>query len=246
MELTNDVGPVQEYEALRTELQESRGYVFERPLLILGAVAGITAFGAEKMTEMTEFMPLLPPLITALMIYNLWSTAWRQSNSSRIVAYIGIALEAGTRDVHRRWWGWETCLKQYREKHEGEVRRKVKEKMKNKGSAKPDPLMYWEALLLLHIGIVLLALLGSFSLIFCRGLDWPWSDWPGWLWPYWPDWLYWVGLVVNLLLMSGFVCVCCKNSPTKMGWQIECESEVWESVLDELEKEYPELPGRTE
>src|SRR5215213_622285 len=83
-------GEAQEFEALRTELQEARSYVFERPLLILGvAVTGITALPSGQM----EYLALLPPLVTALMIYNLWTTANRQHSSFRIVTYIQTALE---------------------------------------------------------------------------------------------------------------------------------------------------------
>ncbi|HEV7589525.1 MAG TPA: hypothetical protein VGO40_15530 [Longimicrobium sp.] len=217
MKLSDNFGPAQEYEALRTELQESRSYVFERPLLILGAVAGITAFGADQMKD-GEYLALLPPLITALMIYNLWSTAWRQSNSSRIVAYIQTAFEERSGDS-RRWWGWETCLKEYR-KHK-EVDTCVRAKVKAEDGAKPDPLMYWKALWFLHIGIVIAALLVSCALQFSRGYVWPDL----------------VGLGVNLVLAMGFFYVCCQNRPKKMGLQIERDLKVWKEILDHLDEE---------
>jgi len=219
MELPNDFGPGQEYEALRTELQESRSYVFERPLLILGAVAGVAAFGAEKMTvDYKEYMAILPPLVTALMIYNLWSTAWRQSTSSRIVAYIQIAFEKRTVD-HGHWWGWETCLRKYREKHE-EVEACLRAKMKENCNARSDPLMYWKALWFLHIGIVTVAVLMSFALKFHR------EDVS-------PDL---VGLVVNGCLAMGFAYVCWQNRPRKMGFQIECDRKMWKKILDHLDE----------
>ena len=218
MKLPEDFGPAQEYEALRTELQESRSYVFERPLIILGAVAGIAAFGAEKMKG-GEYMALLPPLITALMIYNLWSTAWRQSTSSRIVAYIQVALEEQARDADPQWWGWETCLREYRNDHEGDVETCVRAKMK-KACARPDPLMYWEVLWFLHIVIVFVALVVSIALPFFHGCVWP-------------DLL---GLGVNPLLAAGFGYVCHQNRPKKIGFQIECERKVWKEILACLER----------
>lgn len=245
MRLANNFDPALEYQALRTELQESRSYVFERPLLILGAVAGIAAFGAEKIDAEYRYMaPFLPSLITALMIYNLWSTAWRQRTSSRIVAYIQTAFEERVQN-DGRWWGWETCLRVYRKKYwKLELKQRVLDervarlprrigwrrgwrsrwRLWCKTKRTVDPLMYWTQLWLLHIGIVFAAILGSLFIPV-----------RGWLDP--------VGFMVNSVLATWFACVCLQKHPYKMKSHIELDRKVWKKVLAYLDKHAPGVAG---
>jgi len=229
MGATSSFGPAQEFEALRTELQESRSYVFEHPLLILGvAVAGVTALGADRVKSVA----LLPPLVTALMVYNIWTTADRQYSSSRIVAYIQRALEERT-VKGGYWWGWETSLKGYRAKLEdakqkqpgGRWYKKFAERdplfqFEPERGAVADSLMYWKALWLLHIGSVLAVLLASFALAFCDGHT-SGLDLVGW-------WL-------TLVLAICFTYVCWRYRPCVMKWLIERNREVWKQVLADLD-----------
>jgi hypothetical protein len=101
----NNVGPADEYKALREELLLATKYVFERPLLILALVAA----GSRVME--TGYAILLLVLVAALLLFNFWFTFNRLSSAARIAAYVQIELEAR---AYGRWVGWETCLREYR------------------------------------------------------------------------------------------------------------------------------------
>ncbi|MCG8459848.1 MAG: hypothetical protein MI919_26510 [Holophagales bacterium] len=145
------IGPKEEYQSLRQELLESKRYVFERPLLI--AAAGIAALGAFKDVQAAP----VPLVITGLLLFNLWFTVNRLRSSSRIVAYIHLQLEG---QPLAPWCGWETSLRLYRKWLKREDAETIIQRELDR-DAVPDGLMYYPALHRLHLGIALLALIGS-------------------------------------------------------------------------------------
>jgi hypothetical protein len=82
-----------EYTSLREELLQYRRYIFERPLLIVGA--GIALSRADTS------LVVMPPLVAVLLTFNFWFTVNRLRSSARIVAYIQSALEGTGMSVDR-------------------------------------------------------------------------------------------------------------------------------------------------
>jgi len=155
MAADQQVGPREEYQSLRQELLESKRYVFERPLLI--AAAGIAALGAFRETQAAP----VPLIIAGLLLFNLWFTVNRLQSASRIVAYIQLALEP---QPHAHWRGWETSLRAYRKWMKRSDADPIISRDLDK-DAVPDALMYYPAIYQLHVGIALLAVVVSGSVL---------------------------------------------------------------------------------
>jgi hypothetical protein len=97
----------EEYRFLRQELEANKAYVFERPLLIVGAtLAGVAGLSGGQPME------ALPIVFLAVLLFNLWFTANRMVSSGRIIGYIQLVHE-GRPKVE--WIGWENALRRYRE-----------------------------------------------------------------------------------------------------------------------------------
>jgi len=97
----------QEYDALREELKINRQFVFERPLLIVGAAfAALTSIGKESMAfqALTLFFLLL-------LFFNLWFTFNRLSSNSRILGYLRVVHESDESVLRP---GWENALSLHR------------------------------------------------------------------------------------------------------------------------------------
>jgi hypothetical protein len=107
--MSNRHGPLEEFNALRQELDNTRQFVFERPLFIVTASAAAIAL-VDK-----PFFAGLPPVAVGLLLANLWFTVDRMQSLSRIAAYIEIELEPGSEEKdYGKWVGWETCLRAFR------------------------------------------------------------------------------------------------------------------------------------
>jgi hypothetical protein len=118
---------LEEYRSLRQELELNRKYVFERPLLIVGATfAGALGLSADK------FLVTLPTSFLAVLLFNLWFTANRLRSSGRIVGYLQLVHEG---EHPMGWIGWESALQRYREADY--------ERKRNRGDADDsEPLQY--------------------------------------------------------------------------------------------------------
>ena len=77
-----------EYSSLREEMLQNKGYVFERPLLIITA-AGIASIQLSGKPSVV----LLPFLLVIILSINLWFTINRLESTARIASYISVALE---------------------------------------------------------------------------------------------------------------------------------------------------------
>lgn len=210
------VGPVQEYQALRSELLDSRKYVFERPLLILTlGVAGMTALHGE-------YRALLPPFILSLVIFNFWFSVNRLLSAARIVAYIQLALEEGRAT---RWFGWETCLREYRRWTQRESREKLIDDALDRDTV-PDALTYYAPIYMLHVGVVVFALIASLAAV------------------RFGSWLSVICLATSALFGVAFARIAVRYRPAHMRTVVERNRAVWVHVLEAMSsKPGPEAPA---
>jgi hypothetical protein len=138
----NDIR-VAEYESLRQEISQNKRYVFERPLLIIGAAG----FSATQVPEHPVAL-VIPGLLVALLWLNLWFTVNRLMSTSRIVAYIALVLES-----NNNWIGWENALIRYRQYEKAKALLKQNEKNANNLNSKkqpPDSMWFYHILIWLH------------------------------------------------------------------------------------------------
>ena len=149
------VTPAQEYDTLRAELSESKKYVFERPLVIVGVGLGLLTTGA------VTYGVVLAALLSGLLLFNFWFTVNRLMSAARIVAYIQVVLESGA-----EWIGWETSLREYRIwiKTELNAKQIVEDDLKKVSAAIPDALMYYPPIYQLHIGLVIVSIIAGAAL----------------------------------------------------------------------------------
>jgi hypothetical protein len=198
------LSPAQEYDTLRDELSQSRKYVFERPLVIVGVGAALLT--AERL----QYGAALPALLTGLLLFNYWFTVNRLMSSARIVAYIQVVLEGGT-----EWRGWETSLREYRIwiKDDPEVKKQIVESELNQ-RAVPDALMYYPPIFLIHIAFVVLCLTVGFLLTINQ-----------------PNATNVTATAVLVLLVGVFVRYCWKWKPSKMRSLIERNIVIWQHAL---------------
>lgn len=198
------ISPAQEYDTLRDELNQSKKYVFERPLLIAGVgVALLTAEGVQ-------YGAALPASFTGLLLFNYLFTINRLRSASRIVAYIQVVLEGET-----EWRGWETSLREYRiwKKDNSKVEEQIMKSELNQ-TAVPDALMYYPPIYLIHIAFVTLCLIAGFLLMIKQ-----------------PNVLNIAATVVLVLLVGVFAKCCWKWRPSKMKCLIERNVVIWQHVL---------------
>jgi hypothetical protein len=94
---------IEEYKVLRQELEMNRKFVFERPLLVVGA----TLAGA-----LSPRIGLLTIPFLGVLLFNLWFTYNRLWSSARIVAYIQLVHEGISKEFE--WIGWERALMKFR------------------------------------------------------------------------------------------------------------------------------------
>lgn len=132
----------QEFSSLRTELLESKKYVFERPLLIVGiGMAGI------KILD-TPYLSFLPFVLSGLLLYNFWFTTNRLMSAARIVAYIQLEHEE---KKYGQWIGWETSLRYYRKwLNIDSEQKKLQIQSEMDKDAMPDAMMFYPPIYQLH------------------------------------------------------------------------------------------------
>lgn len=201
----NRVSPAQEYDTLREELNQSKKYVFERPLLIVGVGVALMS------TEGGEYAAVLPALLTGLLLFNYWFTVNRLMSSARIVAYIQIVLERGT-----VWEGWETSLRKYRIwlKDDPKAKKLTVERELNQ-KAVPDALMYYTPIYQIHIALVVCCLIaGSLQTVRQSNA------------------INLAATVVLVLLAIVFALYCLKWKPSRMRSLIERNIVIWNHALE--------------
>jgi hypothetical protein len=194
-----------EYQTLRDELLQSRRYVFERPLLI--AALGVAA------TNEPALVTLYPPVIAALLLFNFWFTVNRLLSSARIVSYIQVVLEEG---APGSWRGWETSLRAYRIWKRTDL--EGKEQMLDVAVAQSsvrDSLMYYPAILALHIFLVVGVVIGNLAVAVVQ-----------------PAPLTTVSAVVTGVLALVFGAYSLKWKPSRMQTMIERNRIIWKHVLE--------------
>ncbi len=148
----NSFSPAQEYDSLRAELNQSKKYVFERPLVIVGVGLALMT------TEGETCQAVLPALLAGLLLFNFWFTVNRLMSAARIVAYIQVVLEGGS-----VWEGWETSLRKYRIwiKTEPRAKQIVESELEQASAAIPEALMYYPPIYQMHIVVVVLSLIAG-------------------------------------------------------------------------------------
>ena len=205
------VDPKVEYQTLREELLQSRRYVFERPLLIVAlAVAAMS-------DRASALLPALPPLMSGLLLFNFWFTVNRLLSSSRIVAYIQLALEEGSCGP---WRGWETSLRHYRMWHKKDLAKKqrmVDEEIDH--DAVPDALMYYPPIFQLHVSLIVLAAIGSIAASVVR-----------------PGRISIACLAVTVILVLAFARYCLNWRPSKVRTLIERNRVIRGHVLRSMQQ----------
>ena len=193
-----------EYESLRQEMLQNKKYVFERPLVIIGAVG----LAAAQLSG-TPAAVTLPVLLVALLWLNLWFTANRLRSTARIVAYVGLVLEV----PEREWIGWENALRLHRVwtkthpiKDQGELIR-----LHLDPKAIPDAMMFYPILLWLHVLPVCVGIFASGL----HALAIPKAPEIG-------------GFILATLLGVGFAAICGGPfRPKRMNAMIEIQRAIW-------------------
>lgn len=118
---------IEEYKFLQGEHQKNRGYIFERPVLIISVVTFAAQFliqyqnPSNVSVNLSEHgqgiltSPLMKPImilaLVFILIFNLAFISERIKSDSRIVAYIQLFHEGG---LVPYWLGWETSLRYHR------------------------------------------------------------------------------------------------------------------------------------
>ncbi len=108
---------LEEYRFLRQEMETNRKFVFERPLLIVGATLGAAVALADK-----GGMELLPVMFLSVLTFNLWFTHNRLRSNTRIIGYLQVVHEDSPKIA---WRGWENSLQTYHKwvfRNRGKVR----------------------------------------------------------------------------------------------------------------------------
>ena len=163
MNSDQQIGPVQEYDALRQEMLVSKRYVLERPLAIAAlAVAGVQFF--DKPQHVT-----VPLAVALLTVFNFWFTVNRLQSTGRIAAYMQLVLEPPTRYP---WVGWEKSLRDYqiwlKRMPKSEVNAYVDARLHR--AAVPDAHRYYPPIYYFHAALIGFAVIAALAQL-RRGAD---------------------------------------------------------------------------
>jgi len=205
-----------EYASLRQEILQNKSYIFERPLLIVGAF-----MASVKQLSESNLAILLPPFLIFILIINFRFTANRLASNSRIVAYISAVLES--KNV-TKWIGWESALRKYRMFLKNNNPEDLEEKIKKHYDeyAVPDALMLYKPIYQFHLGIAIFGIIIYILLIpknLVSNLDR--AD-------------YSISLIAMILLSVGlFYYFFIRYPPAKMRNLIERERAIWMVLKEE-------------
>lgn len=145
---------LEEYSSLLEEHRKNRGYIFERPIIILGIIAVASQYFFESIIG-----HFVAAILIFVLCFNLWFIGHRIRSDARIVAYIQLVHEG---ELRSKYFGWENALRQYRiwiknHKSNGDL-----EKLRLKyfdSEATQDRIVFYPAIWLLHCVIVFLSYL---------------------------------------------------------------------------------------
>lgn len=211
--LEDSMNALEEYRFLRQELDMNRKYVFERPLLIVGA----TFAGAISLTEKGR-LGMLPLPFLAVLLFNLWFTVNRLQSSARIVAYIQLVHESAN-DV--KLVGWENALRKYREwivqntEELNEVLQSEKDIRQYASMVYYPPIYYFHLFIGLIVTLVLISQSDALSKLISPAAQA--TD------------LIWV--CVNCLFLITYSLTFIWFRPGKVKHSIEMKRRIWEKVL---------------
>lgn len=205
---------IAEYESLRQEVLQNKKFVFERPLVLIGA----TGLAASQLSSNPAAL-ILPALLIALLFLNLWFTVNRLKSTARIVAYICLVLESS----EKVWIGWENALQKYRLWMKANTQKAQKNFISSQCNLEgvSDTMWFYHILLWLHIVPVCVGLLvSSLYAIVNPGLS------------------EIVGFVLTLVLSIIFSIACVYQfHPNKMCGLIDIQRVVWTDCLGFNNKE---------
>lgn len=202
---------IEEYRSLMEEHQKNRSYIFERPIIILGALAITIQYFYESAIGLFVLAGLI-----FILLFNLWFIGNRIKSDARIIAYIGLVHEG---DLRRKYFGWENALRHYRiwmskNKKIGDLE-KIRSKRLN--PEVPDiflPVGIW----LLHIFLVILIFIVAFA-------RWYTSE----------TVLISLGMaVISLATLIFMFFVLWVYSPKKLRVSIELERATWLCIFEEI------------
>jgi hypothetical protein len=167
----------EEYKNLREELKINRQFVFERPLLIVGAA--FIAMLNESESSSFSIQGLPESFFIILLFYNLWFTSNRLRSNSRILGYIKVRLEGTKRCT---WNGWETALSMYRNWCLGNPHEEQKIRDLNRRNEQHDETRFYTPLFIFHILVAFLVVIHSWPslltvFIYVVGFATAWKQW---------------------------------------------------------------------
>lgn len=154
------ISATDEHKMLTTELRENKKYIFERPLITVGAILAIANFADKQDPIVLSF---LPPICIALLYFNLWFTVNRLRSGSRIIAYIHLVLE---KNILKNWTGWESLLSEARKRKD-----QIKEGMLSQKWDHYTQNNFYSPIYWFHVIIVVLAFLASILLFYSYTLQ---------------------------------------------------------------------------
>lgn len=203
-----------EYESLRQEVLQNKKFVFERPLVLIGA----TGLAASQLSSNPAAL-ILPALLVALLFLNLWFTVNRLRSTARIVAYICLVLESS----EKVWIGWENALQKYRLWMRANSQKAQEDFISSHCNLEgvSDTMWFYHILLWLHIVPVCVGLLASGLYAIAN--------------PALPEI---VGFLLTLVLSIVFAIACVRQfHPNKMCGLIDIQRVVWTDCLGFNNKE---------
>ena len=197
-----------EYQSLRTEMQDNKKFVFERPFFIIGVV-GIAGLKMEE----SPYFSLLPSFLIFLLGLNLAFTANRLLSNARIAGYLAAIVEPAI-----DWIGWENALRCYRSwsNAQSELRKSIAAQKYHDRRAGIDRALYFLPLLMLHIVPVVFGLI-----VFC----WNFYQRPPVGVPRYITLVLTIVAAVYFCVVSAF-----KFQPSKLSERLEIERSIWRAV----------------
>jgi hypothetical protein len=216
-----------EYGYLRDELAMNRKFVFERPLVIVGA-----ALAASQSLVEVAGPDLLGVIFLVLILFSLWFTFNRLQSSARIVVYLQLIHEQSS----HAWTGWERSLRAYRQWLGKDPRRYKEARDKAKQSKQYDHTVFYRPIYYLHLVIgIVTPFLFLFSSAPAAALRFDGVF-------YFPDI---VSIAVNGALILIFVGWSFAYHPSRMTHAFEFNMEVWEAVFSEASETVEAISGDT-
>lgn len=216
---------LEEYKFLRQEHENNRRFVFERPLVIVGATLAAAFSLSEK-----GLLGMMPVPFLAVLIFNLWFTFNRLASSARIVAYLQLVLEPS---AQYRWIGWESSLRLYRTTTGTVERERRIESAVTERVSKPQTMWFYRPIFFFHmaLGILVTFILISQSDSLQRLLHQQGK---------YTDLL---AMITNVVAMLVFAGAFWSYRPSKLHGVIDQECQVWPKVLHHLELQLQRTSG---